>query len=104
MRSFLLFFGWASLVGSVLDVVIALLALWVVADGGWSVPGLSVDTLLRVHLPFIYWVKQVALYLLPQGFVDWILAWPALLLFPLRAVVSTLIGAWALSVARRMPR
>jgi hypothetical protein len=102
MRTFLLIFGWASFVSSLLDVAVALLAVWVVAGGGWAEPGLSVDTLLREQLPFIYWVKQLAYYVLPQGFVDWMFAWPALVLFPLRAVVSTLIGAWALSAARRM--
>jgi hypothetical protein len=102
MRPFLLLFGWASFVGSLLDVAIALLALWVVADGGWSAPGLSVDTLMREQLPFIYWVKQVAFYVLPEGFVVWMFSLPALLMFPARAIVSTLIGAWALSAARRM--
>jgi hypothetical protein len=102
MRTFLLIFGWASFVSSLLDVAVALFAFWVVAAGGWSEPSLSADTLLREQLPFIYWVKQLASYVLPQVFVDWMFAWPALVLFPLRAVVSTLIGAWALSTARRM--
>jgi hypothetical protein len=50
MRSFLFFIGWASLVGSVLDGAMASFALWIVADGGWAEPTLSVDTLLRTHL------------------------------------------------------
>ena len=104
MRSFLVFVGWASLVGSVLDGAMALFALWIVAGGGWAEPALSVDTLLRTHLPFIYWVKQVAFYVLPNGFVGWVFALPALILFPVRGFVSTLVGAWALSAARRMPR
>ncbi len=104
MRSFLLFIGWASLVGSVLDVAVALFALWIVANAGWTEPALSVDTLLRLHLSFIYWVKQIAFFLLPNGFVVWIFALPALVLFPLQAILSTLIGAWALSAARRMKK
>jgi hypothetical protein len=70
MRPFLLFFGGASFVGSLLDVAIALLALWIVADGGWSDPALSTDTLLREQLPFIYWVKQAAVHVMPEAFVN----------------------------------
>jgi hypothetical protein len=104
MRSVLLFIGWASLVGSFLDGAIALFALWIVADGSWAEPALSVDTLLRTHLPFIYWVKQIAFHVLPNGLVVWIFALPALILFPVRGIVSMLIGGWVLSAARRMPQ
>jgi hypothetical protein len=102
MRSFLIFIGWASLVGSVLDSAITLFTLWIIADGGWTEPGISVETLLRVYFPFIYWVKQIAFLLLPDDFVAWIFSIPALIMFPARAILSTLIGAWALSAARRM--
>ena len=103
MRRFFLVFGWASLVGSVGDSIVGLYGLWVVGADGWSEPGLSVDTLLRDHISFLYWVKQVAYVVLPKALVTWTFALPALLYFPIRVVVSTLLGWWALNKARQYP-
>lgn len=102
MRRFLLIFGWASLVGSAVDALVILYAGWIVATGPASA-GISVDDFLREHLHWIYWIKQVAYALLPDGFVRWVFGLPTLVWFSVRLVVSVLLGAWALRVARRMP-
>ena len=102
MRTFLLWVGWASVVGSVGDGLIAALALVVVGNAGWAMPGLSVDALLAGQLPTLYWVKSVALWTMPGGVVSWLFALPALVYFPARIALSALIGWGAFVGARRI--
>jgi len=102
MRKFLLFIGWASVLGSLFDTLIAVHALVIIAGDGWNNLMMSVDEHLRAHLTFLYWIKDVAYVILPNGFVDWIFALPALVYFPIRLVLSIVVGAWALSTARKM--
>ena len=100
MRIFLLWVGWASVVGSIGDGLIAVLALVVVGNAGWAMPGPSVDALLAGYLPALYWVKSIALLAMPGGVVAWLFALPALVYFPARIAMSALIG-WAAFVAAR---
>lgn len=102
MRLFLLALGWSSIVGSFGDGAIGLYALWAIGAAGWVEPWLPVDTLLQQHLPFIYWVKQVAFHVLPAGLVGWLFGLPALVYFPARIAMSCVIGWWALATARKM--
>lgn len=102
MRRFLLVFGWLSFAGSLGDGVIALYALWIVAAGGWSDPGIQVGPLLEQHLPVLLWVKDVARVVLPGGVVAWVFALPALIYFPTRVLTGAVIGGWALAAAKRM--
>ena len=53
MRTFLLVFGWASIVGSVLDGLITAALAYLIAFHGADV-GTTVDTHLRDHLSFLY--------------------------------------------------
>lgn len=101
MRRLLLFLGWASFAGSLFDGAISAYLLWLIVDGE-ATSGIAVDAHLRVHLHFLYWVKDIAYMLFPDTFVDWLLALPATVYFPVRVAVSVLVGAWLLQTARRM--
>ena len=102
MRLFLLALGWSSIVGSFGDGAIGLYALWVIGSSGWVELGMPVQTLLQQHLPFIFWVKEVASQVLPAGVVAWIFGLPALVYFPARIALSCVIGWWALATARKI--
>ncbi|MEL6360434.1 MAG: hypothetical protein AAFR21_05070 [Pseudomonadota bacterium] len=101
MRTFLLWIGWLSLVGSLFDGFIAgLLCILVITDQAPTT--LSVDTHLREHLPFLYWIRAVAEFLFPEPFVVWLFGLPAMIYFPARVIVSVVLGKWALDTAARM--
>ena len=101
MRTFLLWFGWLSLVGSIFDglITVFLGALIILGD---AEAGITVDAHLKTHLHFIYWVKDVAYVVMPDPFVDWLFGLPAMIYFPVRVVTSVIIGGWALRAAARM--
>ena len=101
MRTFLLWFGWISLIGSLFDGAIAAFLGWLVFFGDAPI-SLTVDAHLKDHLPFIYWVRDVAEFLFPEGFVEWLFGLPALLYFPIRVLVSVIVGGWALRAAGEM--
>ena len=101
LRIFLLGLGWASIGESFLAALIGLYAVWIIGSAGWSDISMSVDRLLRQHIEFILWVKQVAEYVLPAGVVRWIFSLPDLV-FPVRVLLSCAIGYGALIAARRM--
>ena len=104
MRKFLLILGWSSIVGSFGDGSLWFYALWIIGSSGWNELGMSVDDFLRQYVEIIYWVKQVAYYVMPHGFVTWLFGLPALIYFPVRIVISIIIGWWALSKAAKMAR
>ncbi len=101
MRTGLLWFGWLSLAGSILDGLIAIWLLALAAFAGAEL-SLSVDAHLRDHLAFLYWIRDVAERLLPDGFVAWIFNLPALVYFPACVVMSVILGGAALSWAARL--
>ncbi|MBI1391502.1 MAG: hypothetical protein GC152_02060 [Alphaproteobacteria bacterium] len=100
MRALLFGIGWLSVVGSIFDAAIFAFVLWLAATGAaaWSI---TVDAHLADHLGFVYWVKDVAYWALPDGFVEWIFGLPAAIYYPARMALSMLIGAWAFSEARK---
>ena len=81
MRRFLIIVAWASFLGSGFDGAITVFLGWLIATGEASM-SLTVDAHLRDHLPFLYWVRALAEAILPQSFVDWVFALPALVYFP----------------------
>ncbi|MEM7098977.1 MAG: hypothetical protein AAF541_12020 [Pseudomonadota bacterium] len=97
----LLAFGWMSVIGSIFDAALAVLALIIAVFSSTHGFDITSDTLFKDYLPWIYWIKALAYEVLDRAFVDWIFALPAIGLFTVRAVVSTWIGNWALRVARR---
>ena len=99
-KKFLLGFGWMSVIGSILDALLAVVALVIAIASTSHGFDISSDTLFKEYLPWLYWVKALAYVVLDRGFVDRVFALPAIGLFTVRAVISTWIGNWALQVAR----
>ena len=102
MRTFLLILGWASVVGSFGDGALGLYALWINFTNDWGLLNITVDDFLRSYVGLIYWVKQVAFYVLPENIVLWLFNLPALLYFPVRIIMSVFIGWWALAKAAKL--
>jgi len=101
MRNFLLILGWMSIIGSIGDAVLVLFALWLIGRGGWTNIGLEVDSLLQQHLPFLSWIKELAIFVLPDSAVWWIFNLPALVYFPVRVAMGSVIGWWALAMVEK---
>jgi hypothetical protein len=102
MIGFLFFVGWAGIIGSALDALIALYALWVIigeSAQGW---GLSLDVLFRDYISWLFWVKQLGYIFLPAPFIEWIFGLPALIFFSVRVVASGIIGGWAFNKASKL--
>lgn len=100
MRYALFVFGWAPVIGSILDAAIGLYAFGLVAAGVVRID-VSVDIFLRDFLGFLYWIKEFALRFMPPAVVKWLFGLPALAYFPTRVVLGLVLGSWALIAARR---
>lgn len=103
MKKALIIFAWVSIVGSFGDGLIALycfyLALFDTAVGF----GIGVEDLIRNHISFLLWVKEIAYYVLPSEIAHWIFSLPALVYFPIRVFSSLVIGWWILRIAEKIP-
>lgn len=101
LRGFLLFIGWGSMASSVFDGALFAFLVWLAAGGqaDWM---MTLDAHLKDHVPWLYWVRDVAEFVMPMAVVEWLFALPAIVYFPVRILMSIVIGGWALSAARRM--
>ncbi|MEM8984382.1 MAG: hypothetical protein AAGC71_15225 [Pseudomonadota bacterium] len=102
MRRLLLFIGYASIVGSIGDGALGLYALAKTTCCGSEPLHLTVNDLLQQHIPILYWIKQLAYWVLPSRIVDWVFGLPALVYFPVRVVTSAIIGLWAFKQAEKL--
>jgi len=102
MRSFLLFIGYSSYISSLGDGSLGLYALWVLISNNLALLNLSLNDFLAQYVEFIYWVKQVAFYVMPEGFANWLFGIPAVIYFPVRILMSLIIGWWALKKAAQL--
>ena len=102
MRIFLLFIGWASLLASLVDFILGSFAAYLVTATDTLTMAISLDLFLRDFVPFIYWVKQVAYYVMPTSVVIWLFNLPALLYFPVRVLLSLVIGWYAFKLVNAM--
>ena len=102
MRIFLLILGWSSVIGSFADGVLGLYAVWLNFINDWALLTISIDDFLKNYVQIIYWVKQIAFYILPESIVLWLFDLPALWYFPVRILMSVIIGWWALSKASQL--
>lgn len=102
MRTFLFFIGWSSIVSSIVDGALGLYALWVILNADVLDIYFSLDRFLKHYVEFIYWVKQVALFVMPNAIALWLFSIPALIYFPARILMSMVIGCWALNKAKSL--
>lgn len=100
MRILLSVIGWVLMIGAAANAVLALVALAFIAMGGFNNFGISVEALMREHIPFLMWTRSAAFSILPPNVAEFFFAAPALVVFPLRAVVAGVLGAWALKAGR----
>ena len=100
-RIFLLILGWESLIGSIIESVVLLHAVWLIIFGQseWD---MTVQAHLYEHLQIFTWLVKLAYALFPDDVVSHFLSWPVLVFYPVRVTASVLIGGWALSTAKRM--
>lgn len=104
MRAFLLFIGWSSMIGSIFDSALAIYALWINLAADWQLLAITVDAFLKEYVGFIYWVKQIAYFVMPEKIVAWLFSLPALAYFPIRVITSIWIGWWALAKAKQLKK
>jgi hypothetical protein len=89
------------IIGALANGAMALFTLAVVAQGGFSDFGVSVEAIMRENAPFLIWTRDAASAILPPHVADFFFAAPALVVFPLRAIVAGALGAFAFKAARR---
>ncbi len=102
LRKCLLFIGWLSIVGSFIDGGLLLYSIWIVIVNESVSMNVSLDGFLKNHVGFIYWVKQIAFYVMPNSIVSWLFNLPSLVYFPSRILMSLVIGWWALKKAHEL--
>jgi|TARA_R110000803_G_scaffold76020_4_gene140430 hypothetical protein len=102
MRTLLLFIGWSSIIGSFADGALGLYVLWLAMTSDVVEAVISLDLFLKNYVNFIYWVKSIAFAVMPKGFAGWLFSVPALAYFPIRILMSIIIGCWALKKAARI--
>jgi hypothetical protein len=99
-RKLWLLLGWSSLLGNLGDGTLALCTGAVVFLNPAVDLDVTVEAFLKDHVTWLYWVKAVATSLLPQPAVTWLFELPALVYFPTRVVMGTLVGWWAFRQAK----
>ncbi len=103
MRTFLMSVVWITNFGNFIQMLVISSALWILFNSGYSFADLSVNVYITHSLPWLLWVKTLLVAFLGE-FGRWILTIPILLIAPIKFIAGTLIGGWAYSVARKMPR
>ena len=103
MKKALIIFAWVSIVGSLGDGLIALYGFYLTQSNPIVSMGISVEELIRNHISFLLWVKEIAYYVLPTGVASWVFSLPAFVYFPIRVFSSVIIGWWALKIAAKIP-
>ena len=103
MRAFLMAVVWVTNFGNFIQTLVITSAAWFLFNSGYSFSDLSVDVYITQYVPWLLWVKALMVALLGE-FGRWILTIPILVLAPLKFISGSLIGWWAYSVAKTMPR
>ena len=103
MRIFLLSLFWWTNIGSMLQIFAIAVSIWIVSSGAYSFSELNLSVLISEYVPWLVWIKSVAIAILGD-FGRWIVTIPVVVIASVKIVTGTIIGLWAYSVAKGMPK
>jgi len=72
MKKAIIIFAWVSIIGSIGDGLIAIYCILLSVFQSSVEFNITVDQLLKDHIYFLYWAKQVAYLVMPHSFVNWL--------------------------------
>ena len=79
--------------------LLSLYALWFLISNYLALLSLSFYGFLAQYVELIYWVKQIAFYVMPHGFDNWLFGVPAVIYFPMPILMRLVTGWWAFTKA-----
>ena len=103
MRTFLLTIFWLSNTGNVIQLLIMTSAGWLIFTSNYSFSDLSLGVFVTQVVTWLGWIETVIVALF-DDFGRWVLSIPILIITPIKLIGGVVIGWWAYSTAKDMPR
>ena len=104
MRRFLLVLAYCCIWSTPFQVGIVLWAMGVVISTDVTILSLTNDIFVNEYLPKFYmFIRPLTYFILPDAFADLIWSWPVLIHTLIKTIVTTWLGFWLLTIAKRMP-
>lgn len=72
--------------------LLSLYALWFLISNYLALLSLSFYGFLAQYVELIDWVKQIAFYVMPHGFDNWLFGAPAVIYFPMPILMRLVIS------------
>ncbi|MEM8935973.1 MAG: hypothetical protein AAGC77_06155 [Pseudomonadota bacterium] len=102
MRKLLLFIGFVLAVGAAGNLGLFGYSAWVIHQGGWADPWVSMGDMVAEHMPFLNGLVSWAFAYLPANLMEWASGLPALVYFGGRAVLAWVLASISLGVGKRL--
>ena len=104
MKRFLLVIAYFLIWSTPFAVAFWLWALGIVLSTDETILSLTNKNFISNYLPFIYiYLKPYTYFIFPDAFADLIWSWPVLIHTMIKTIVTTWLGFWLLTIAKRMP-
>lgn len=103
MRTFLLTIFWITNIGNIIQLLIMASACWLIFSDDYSFFKLNILVFVTQVAPWLSWIETILVTLMGD-LGTWILSIPILIISPIKFVAGVLIGWWAYSTVKNMPR